>query len=494
MIDLYPDQEQFLAEVRKLWKQHLRIIGCCPTGFGKTRCAARIIEGCVSRGMKVCFIVPRISLIEQTAKSFVDLGLEDITYLWADYPTDYSAQITIASVDTYIRRQKMDFDLTIVDEVQHKRKVLLEWMESHPADRYLGLTATPFQPWLGTYYTAMAKSKPMWWLMKNKRLSDYDVYAPSHPNLKGVKTQNTSLGRDYKESDLAEIMGDSKLVGDVVQNWLQNGENRLTMALCVNTDHAGYLTNEFNHHGVKAELITHHVPIEERLQIFKRARDGITRIILSIDCLTEGFDMPEVSCLINARPTKSKTRFVQGIGRVLRYMEGKHAIIFDHAGSFVDPELGFVEYIEADDLWSDSDGLDETAKVTKENEKKEKLPKECKKCHFLKPPGVIVCEKCGHKPIAGENIEIDETRDLAAIKKTKVTKIDKQAFYSELLGYQAQRKLAVKPISDGAIAHMYREKFKVWPRSLHKTIKQPSPETLNYIKSRQIAFAKSKAK
>ena len=494
MISLYPDQEEFLTEIRKLWKENLRIIGNASTGFGKTRCAARIIEGCVSRGMKVCFIVPRISLIEQTAKAFVELGLEDITYLWADYPTDYDAKITIASVDTYIRRKKMDFDLTIVDEVQHKRKVLLEWMESHPKDRYLGLTATPFAPWFGTYYTAMAKSKPMWWLIKNRRLSDYDVYAPSHPDLSKAKTTNTSMGRDYKESDLAEIMGDSKLVGDVVQNWLQNGENRLTMALCVNTDHAGYLTNEFNHHGIKAELITHHVPIEERLQIFQRARDGITKIILSIDCLTEGFDMPEVSCLINARPTKSKTRFVQGVGRVLRYVEGKHAIIFDHAGSFINPELGFVEYIEADDLWAESDGLDEATKVKREKEQKEKLPKECKKCHFLKPPGILVCEKCGHKPIAGENVEIDEGRDLKAIKKVKVTKEDKQKFYSELLHYQKTRKMNGKPISDGAISHIYKEKFSVFPRGLHQTIKSASPETLNYIKSRQIAFAKRRTK
>ena len=74
MIDLYPDQEEFIQEIRKLWKENLRIVGVCPTGFGKTRCAAKIIQGFVSRGMKVCFIVPRISLIQQTADAFTDLG------------------------------------------------------------------------------------------------------------------------------------------------------------------------------------------------------------------------------------------------------------------------------------------------------------------------------------------------------------------------------------------------------------------------------------
>lgn len=494
MISLYPDQEQFLQEVRKLWKAHNRIIGVCPTGFGKTRCAAKIIEGCVNRGMKVCFIVPRISLIEQTARSFIDLGLSDITYLWADYPTDYTAKITIASIDTYIRREKQTFDLTIVDEVQHRRKVLLEWMDSHPEERYLGLTATPFAEWLGTYYTAMAKSKSMKWLIDNKRLSDYDVFAPTKPDLRGLKTQNTALGNDYIESDLERIMCGSKLIGDVVCNWLENGENRLTIALCVNVAHAGHLTNEFNKFGVKAELITHHVPIHEREAIFKRAVDGITKIILSVNCLTEGFDMPEATCLINARPTKSKSRFIQGIGRILRYVEGKTALIFDHAGSFIDPDLGFVEYIEIDELNSGKDGLDEVSKKRKEKEKREKLPVECKKCTYLKPPGELVCAKCGHKPIAGENVEIDENRNLSEIKKTKESKPNKQKFWSELKGYQELRKFEGKPIQDGAITHIYKAKMGVWPRKLHDIIHPPSPATLSYIKSRQIAYAKRLAK
>jgi len=492
MISLYPDQEEFLQEIRLLWRDNLRIVGVASTGFGKTRCAARIIEGCVSKGMKVCFIVPRISLIQQTADAFTDLGLTDITFLWADYQTDYDASITIASVDTYIRRKKMEFDVVIVDEVQHKRKVLLEWMNDHPNDRYLGLTATAFAPWIGSYYTAMAKSKPMWWLMENKRLSKYDVFAPSHPDLSKAKTVNTPNGKDYKESDLAEIMGTAKLVGDVVANWLEHGENRLTIALCVNVAHAGHLTNEFNNAGIKAELISHHVPITDRLAVFKRAEDGITKVILSVDCLTEGFDMPEASCLINARPTKSKTRFIQGIGRILRYVEGKRAIIFDHACSFLNPELGFVEYIETDDLCSDSDGLDEVSVKRKEKEQKEKLPVECKKCNYLKPPGMLICAQCGHKPIAGENVEIDESRQLTQITKSKPTKIDKQDFWSELKSYQSHRQILGRPISDGALAHIYKSKFLVWPRSMKNTRKQPTLDTMNYIKSRQIAYSKSR--
>lgn len=498
-IPLYEDQKEFIGEIRKNWKAHKRIVGVMPTGGGKTRCAAYIIKGCIDNGMRVCFVVPRISLIEQTARSFYDLGLTGITYIWAGCETSASAPIAIASVDTLIRREKTEYDLYIIDEVHHRRKKLLEWMAEHPDDRYIGLTATPFADWLGHYYTAMAKSKPMWWMIENKRLSPYEVFAPSKPDLSGCKTTNTALGTDYVESDIAEIMGGYKLCGDIVSNWMENGQNRITMALCVNKAHAGHLTNEFNRHGVVSELITADTPVEEREQIFERTRQGVTRIILSINCLTEGFDMPECSCLINARPTKSKARFIQGIGRVLRYVEGKKAIVFDHAGSFLDPELGFVEHIEIDELSSKSDGLTERQRIQKEIEKIEKAPKECPKCKFVKMPGSHECPKCGFKPTFGEDIDTDTKRKLESLnaslpKHEKHTKEDKQAWFSMLLGWQRERAAQGKPVKDGAISHKYKERFGCWPKGLHRTPKVPSPELRNWITAQNIRFAKGRQK
>jgi len=497
MISLYDDQEEFLGEIRNLWPHHRRIVAMASTGFGKTRVSARIVEGFVSRGMRVCFIVPRITLLQQTANAFIELGLTDITLLWADYDTDYSAKITIASIDTFIRREKGEYDICIVDECHHRRAKLLEWMNEHPKDRYLGMTATPYAPWMGQYYTALAKSKPMWWLIENKRLAPYDVFAPTHPDLSKARTTNTPFGRDYVEADISEIMGDAPLVGKIVDNWLENGENRLTIGLCVNKAHAGQITNEFNKYGVMAELITCDVPVHEREGIFRRAKEGITKIILSVDCLTEGLDLPECECLINARPTKSKTRFVQGCGRVLRYVEGKKALIFDHAGTFLDRKLGYIEYIDIDELSATNDGSSKEAKKLEE-ERLEKLPKECTACHYLKPAGVYVCPKCGFKPIYGEDIETDTTRGLAKLSRGKApkkfTREEKQKAFSMLKGYQAQRAIKGKPISDGWCAHKYRELFDVWPNGLSDEPLAPDIKMQNWIKYQNIKFAKGKKK
>lgn len=489
MISLYPDQEEFIGEIRSCWN-HKRIVAVAPTGAGKTRIAAKIIEGCVSKGLKVCFVVPRISLVGQTVKSFNDLGLDDITVQWGESEVCDRALITVASIDTMIRRSKRDYDLTIVDECHKKRKQLLEWMIEHPEDRYIGLTATPYADWMGNYYTAVAKSKSMRWLIDNKRLSDYTVYAPHVPDTSGLKTTKKGDGElDYSESDIEEIMGDSKVVGDVVNYWLENGQNRLTMALCVNVKHANYLMVEFNRAGVEAEVITANVKIDDRERIFQRVRDGITRVLLSVDCLTEGFDIPEVSCLINARPTKSLMRYVQGMGRVLRYMDDKHALIFDHSGSTL--KLGMPCSIEFDFLESKDDGLKEIE--TREVEKEEKLPTQCPKCKIIKEPGKVVCPECGFRPVAFENVANDTSVKLKAVGKQAVTMADKQQFYSELLGWQKERILHGKKASDGYIAHIYKSKFGVWPRLLDKKARGCTPSTRNYIRSRQIAYAKKHA-
>ena len=116
MIDLYPDQEELMREIRGVWKAHNRILVYAMTGFGKTRIAAKIIEGCISRGLRVNFVVPRISLINQTAKAFMELGLHDITVQWGETDIIESALITISSAATMVRREKRTYDLTIVDE------------------------------------------------------------------------------------------------------------------------------------------------------------------------------------------------------------------------------------------------------------------------------------------------------------------------------------------------------------------------------------------
>jgi hypothetical protein len=167
--------------------------------------------------------------------------------------------------------------------------------------------------------------------------------------------------------------------------------------------------------------------------------------------------------------------FVQMVGRGLRTADGKKdLLIFDHSDTH--QTLGFVTDIHHDEL-------DSGKKTEKTKPKtKEVLPKECAKCHFLKPPKVSVCPSCGFKPSPQSEVEHVDGELQEVSRSDKQTK---QRWYSMLLGYARQHGK-----SDGWIAHSYRGKWSVWPRGLTDAPIAPDAEVLGYIRHRAIAYAK----
>ncbi|EKB0299475.1 DEAD/DEAH box helicase, partial [Escherichia coli] len=376
--------------------------------------AAFVTAGMVERGMRVMFVCPYTILLNQTAERFTEYGLpwEEISFVWRDHPNyDPSRLIQIASADTLIRREFPDnIDLLIIDEAHMKRRALLEVIRDRDI-RVLGLSGTPFAAWMGKYYECLIKPTTIRELIQRGDLSDYEFFAPSMPDLAGVKTSNTVFGRDYNEEQLASIMGSSDLVGDIVRNWLENGEDLPTICFCVNVAHANFVTREFLQSGIGAEVMTADTPHDERQDIIRRFEEGATKIIVNVGVLVAGFDS-DVRCLIYARPTKSEIRWLQCIGRALRTASGKkRALIFDHSGTV--HRLGFPEDIEYDELPGKNDGMKASAGGSEV--KAEKLPRECPKCHFMKPAGVHMCPKCGFRPLGGDDVATDRDRKLSRV-------------------------------------------------------------------------------
>lgn len=499
MLNITPNfaQERGLAMLRQSWKQNRTFMIYSPTGSGKTGLAAFITDGHLQRGMRVMFCAPYITLIAQTANRFQEYGLpmEEIGFVWADHPNyDPTKLIQVASADTLIRREFPDnIDLLIIDEAHLRRKKILEFIQDTEI-KVIGLSGTPFSPFLGKYYETLIKPTTMKELIQRGDLSKYEFYAPTKPDLSNVKSSRSrEFGTDYKEDEIAEIMSGADLVGDLVDNWLVNGENLPTICFCVTVSHANFVTVAFNRAGVNAEVITAETPYDERSVIIHRFEQGATKIIVNVGTLVAGFDS-DVRCIIYARPTKSEIRWVQCLGRGLRKAPGKdRCLIFDHSGSV--HRLGFPDDIEYDELPSKNNGMEDSSSF-RENVKTDKTPKECTSCHYMKPAGVYVCPKCGFKPLAGEDVEVDTTRNISKMsKKPKVyTQQDKQSFYSQLKFYQNVRAAEGKPISNGWAYHTFIEKFGEKPKGLHENPQELTPEVSNYIKHKQIKYVKARQK
>ena len=163
------------------------------------------------------------------------------------------------------------------------------------------------------------------------------VYAPVDPDLRA----ETRVG-DYVETQLAERMDRVDLIGDIVTHWHKYGERQKTVCFAVNVQHSLHIRDEFLKSGVRAAHVDGTMPKANRDAVLGQLASGELELITNCMVLTEGWDMPEVSCCILARPTKKMGLYRQMVGRVLRPAPGKtNATVLDHSGAVF--RHGFVE-------------------------------------------------------------------------------------------------------------------------------------------------------
>jgi DNA repair protein RadD len=137
----------------------------------------------------------------------------------------------------------------------------------------------------------------------------------------------------------------------------------------------------------------------DREEIFDRFRTGETKLICNVATLDTGLDLPNIGCIIDARPTKSRIRFVQTIGRGLRPSPGKdRLIVLDHAGNH--HRLGRVTDIHCGEL----DDGDAGRSYDKDGCVAVPTIKLCPECRCVLPPQARECPACGFKIYAATEV------------------------------------------------------------------------------------------
>lgn len=453
-----------------------RIILYSPTGSGKTVMGLAMIRGAIAKGKRVAFICNRIDLVGQTSRRFTEAGLaHDVVQ---GQNTRLSGRgVVICSIQTVARRGMPDADLIVIDEAHAVAgsKAYRDLLFQRSALPVIGLTATPFSKGLGKWYKelggelfeAIVEAATIRELIEIGFLVDCEIYAPSEPDLSGVRT----VAGDWHEADLGVAVDKPTLIGDIVQHWFKLANGKPTVCFATNIAHSQHIVEQFKANGVSAEHIDCYTSENERQMILNRVLRGETKVISNVSILAEGWDFPACEVMILARPTKSLIRYIQMVGRVLRPFDGKGmAMILDHSGSC--PRLGY----PTDDLPLElCDGKPGKTKTTKQEEA---LPKKCPQCHFMKPPKSRVCPKCGHTAIRVDKTEVGDGELVKMERKKKAERFpDKQALYSELL--QVARE---KNYHHGWVAHKFKMATGNWPKGMKEIPAYPSPETLNYLK------------
>jgi superfamily II DNA or RNA helicase len=492
------DLRDYQAEAIEKLRESLRLglrrpMLQAPTGAGKTLVAATLVRMAREKDKRVVFVVPALSLVEQTVEAFWNDGVADVGIIQANHPdTDWSRPVQVASVQTLMRRDPLPkADMVLIDEAHKIFEFYGKWMTDPAWQKvpFIGLSATPWAKGLGKLYTNLIEITTTQRLIDQGHLSPFRAFAASHPDLTGVRT----VAGDYHEGELAGAMNKNGLVADAVGTWLERGENRPTVCFAVDRAHAKHLQQNFEDAGVPCGYQDMNTTLDERREIKRKFHAGEYKVVTNCETLTIGVDW-DIRCISMCRPTKSEMLFVQIIGRGLRTAPGKtNLLVLDHSDNHT--RLGFVTDIHHDELHG--------GRLEVKAERRVPLPKECPKCSYLRPPRVSVCPNCGFKPevpvakhVDGDLVELNgspKPKKLKNLRKNGVMFGLSLIPFAELYG-QLQQYGASHGRKPGWSSYAYRELTGVWPNYYRDAPLRPvGAEVSSWIRARNIRWAKSRA-
>jgi DNA repair protein RadD len=443
---LYDFQAEIVGRIyQEIIADRRRGIVISPTGSGKTVIAGAVIAAAVDRGERALILSHRREITIQTSRKLWAAGVQDHGILQAGFSPLPSAPVQVASIQTLharaIRSRSIELpaaDLIVLDECHHAPAATYRrLLEKYPNVPIIGLTATPTRAdgrGLGGIFDVLLESPQVAELITGKYLVGTRVYAPTRPDLTGVRVEHG----DYVERQLDERMNTAKLVGDIVEHWHRLADRRRTVGFATSVAHSVHLRDEFRRSGVLAEHIDGSTPLDERAAILAKLAAGTIEVVTNCMVLTEGWDQPEVSCIILARPTKHMGLYRQMVGRVLRTAPNKdYALVLDHAGAVF--QHGFVEEPV---IWTlDPDRRAENPVHSSRGEYGAPVLTTCPECSAVRFEG-RPCVVCGWHPVTKPKPVRVADGDLGEVDRRGCVRsldMDRRAFHRQLTWIACER-------------------------------------------------------
>ena len=124
---------------------------------------------------------------------------------------------------------------------------------------------------------------------------------------------------EYSEPGIEEANRDRDIwTAGALRFWQKNGEVRQTLVYAVSVMHARNLANVFHNAGIPSGVLVADTPDKERAELLRRFQRGDLTVLVNVAVATEGFDLPDASCVLMTRPTMSLALYLQMVGRGLR--------------------------------------------------------------------------------------------------------------------------------------------------------------------------------
>lgn len=352
-----------------------------PTGGGKTYTASMwLLKNAVDRKKKILWIAHRQFLLDQAAESFQNYAYAEVIPHINSFcfriisgssshdstfdirPKDNLLIVSKDSIgrnmerlDKWLRGEKELY--LIVDEAHHStaktyRRIIDYVKKKVPGLKLIGLTATPFRTadsekgLLAKIYTdgvkdgmAVHGDVGITYQIGLKELINRQIL--SRPIFESCYTDEEygqSLGLEAMENiqhldmlpdDIAEEIARSAARNKLIVDTYKKNKDRYgqTIVFAVNVTHAIELKGIFENAGIAADYVVSTIKDsvtgvsrsrEDNDRNIEAYRHGRLQVLINVNILTEGVDLPQTKTVFLARPTVSTILMTQMVGRALR--------------------------------------------------------------------------------------------------------------------------------------------------------------------------------
>lgn len=334
-MELRPYQREAKEAVFEQWENGTRkTLLVLPTGCGKTIVFAKITEDCVKNGDRVLILAHRGELLEQAADKIAKAtGLKCATEKAEESCLGSWFRITVGSVQSLMRETRLKrfpedyFNTIIIDEAHHCISDSYQRVMRHfPDAKVLGVTATPDRgdmKNLGQVFESLAYEYTLPKAIKEGYLSPIKaVTIPLQVYLTGVGVQSG----DFKAGDLGTALDPYlESIAAEMEKYCQEKKTVVFLPLVKTSQKFRDILND---HGFRAAEVNGES--QDRAEILEDYAAGKYNVLCNSMLLTEGWDCPDVDCIVVLRPTKVRSLYCQMVGRGTRLAPGKdHLLLLD---------------------------------------------------------------------------------------------------------------------------------------------------------------------
>jgi len=353
-LELRPYQTEALGAIKRAYERGVRRqLLVLPVGSGKTLIAARLPE--LLGDPRLVYLAHRLELLEQTLAVFrgerpdrrAGIEREDKHPSPADTTVVASIQ-SLCRPARLVRYRPEDWPMMIVDEshravadsylqvFHHFRHLPHDGLPARTDGLLLGITGTAKRTddvGLAYVFEEVPFTRTLRDMIEERHLVPLRGYLlRGGANLEGVRVRTEDGDRDFDPHALARAVNTperNRLVVDGTRHKAL-AEGLPTLVFAADIAHSDALAALFCKAGVRAASIHGNMPSLTRREILERFRRGELEVLVNVQLLLEGIDIPQIAAIVMARPTQSSLLFSQAVGRGTRKYPGKtECIVID---------------------------------------------------------------------------------------------------------------------------------------------------------------------